>query len=157
MAARAKIWYNGREEGKSNEMDDSRRCADAVISTQKHIPGAHAQGWASQLPESCVRFEMGMTLPFLEEIWPTYCICEHLLCFIADSRCIAVQGHANVCIVSGGYGAPAAVDTLETVRALGVKRVLLVGMCGGFGLEMRVGDVLVPEAILCEEGFPSII
>lgn len=48
-----------------------------------------------------------------------------------------------MCFVSGGYGAPAEVDTRETVRALGVKRVLLA--------DMHVGDLLMPEAILCEE------
>lgn len=123
----------------------------AVITAQEHIRSAHG-GAEVSLPETCVLFEMGMALPFLQENFDTMTVSEHLPCFIADSKCLMLRGVPGVCFVSGGYGAPAAVDTLETVRALGVKRVLVAGMCGGFGEGINVGDVIVPEKILCEEG-----
>lgn len=123
-----------------------------VISAQRHVSSAHAAGEKVCLPELCVIFEMSMALGCIEQNMPTRLIARELPCFIADSRCIAVEGRPDVCFVGGGYGAPAAVDTLETVRALGAKTVLVVGMCGGFSPEICVGDVVVPQKILCEEG-----
>ena len=123
-----------------------------VITARQHIESAHAQGGMLQLPKKCVLFEMGMALPFIEANFPTTVLAEKLPCFIASSRCIGVEGMPGVCFVQGGYGAPAAVDTLETVRALGVEEVIIAGMCGGFGENLRVGDIIVPARILCEEG-----
>ncbi|MBQ3222600.1 MAG: nucleoside phosphorylase [Clostridia bacterium] len=122
-----------------------------VITPEEHVRSAHG-GEAARLPEICVLFEMGMALPFIEKNWDTVSLSDRLPCFIADSRAIALRERPQVCFVNGGYGAPAAVDTLETIRALGVRQVLVVGMCGGFAREINVGDVVVPERILCEEG-----
>ena len=124
----------------------------AVITARQHIESAHAQGGMPQLPKKCVLFEMGMALPFIEANFPTTVLADKLPCFIASSRCIGIEDMPGVCFVQGGYGAPAAVDTLETVRALGVEEVILAGMCGGFGENLRVGDIIVPARILCEEG-----
>ena len=105
-----------------------------------------------ELPETCVIFELGIGLRFLKENFDTVTLYDRLPCFLDNPECIAVKGHPDICFTKGGYGCPAAVDTLETVRALGVKRILVVGMCGGFGKEIQVGDVVVPDSILCEEG-----
>ena len=126
--------------------------ARPIITARQHIESAHAQGGAPNLPENCVLFEMGMALPFMEANFETHVLAENLPCFIASSRCIGVVGMPDVCFVQGGCGAPATVDTMETVRALGVKTVLIAGMCGGFGEHIRVGDIIVPSRVLCEEG-----
>lgn len=67
-------------------------------------------------------------------------------------KCIIIKNNPKVCFTRGGYGAPAAVDTLETVRALGVRRIIVVGMCGGFADDVGVGDIIIPCKILSEEG-----
>jgi len=125
---------------------------EPVITAQKHIASAHGGSGVARLPETCVIFEMGMAIPFLEEHFQTHTIIQRLPGFITNQKCIGIAGHQNVCFVRGGYGAPAAVDTLETVLALGVKRVLVMGMCGGFSANIHVGDVVVPHAVFCEEG-----
>ena len=43
-------------------------------------------------------------------------------------------------------------DTIETLAVLGVKRVVTVGMCGGFSEQVAVGDILVPDKAFVEEG-----
>ena len=50
------------------------------------------------------------------------------------------------------HSAPQAVDTIETLAVLGVKRVVTVGMCGGFSEQVAVGDILVPDKAFVEEG-----
>ena len=124
----------------------------AVITAEKHVRSSHGSRDIRELPETCVIFELGIGLRFLKENFDTVTLCDRLPCFLDNPECIAVKGHPDVCFTKGGYGCPAAVDTLETVRALGVKRILVVGMCGGFGKEIQVGDVVVPESILCEKG-----
>ena len=58
----------------------------------------------------------------------------------------------KICFLDGGRGAPQAVDTIETLAVLGVKRVVTVGMCGGFSEQVAVGDILVPDKAFVEEG-----
>ena len=125
---------------------------DAVITAEKHIASSHGNRSVPQLPETCIIFEMGMAVPFIEEQFSTYTITEHIPGFITDQKCIGITDNRNVCFVRGGYGAPAAVDTLETVLALGVKRIIVMGMCGGFSEEINVGDIVIPNRIFCEEG-----
>lgn len=125
---------------------------DAVITAQKHIASSHGNCSVSQLPETCIIFEMGMAIPFIEEQFSTYTITENIPGFITDSKCIGVTDNRQVCFIRGGYGAPAAVDTLETVLALGVKRIIVMGMCGGFSANIHIGDVVVPHRVFCEEG-----
>ncbi len=123
-----------------------------VISAQKHIDSRHGGGRVGALPETCVIFEMGAALGFMEKEYKTVTLYDSLPCFLEKPKCISINGRADVCFTRGGYGAPAAVDTLETVRALGVKRVVVVGMCGGFGENINVCGVIVPHKVLCEEG-----
>ncbi len=125
---------------------------EPVITAQKHIASSHGGCDVTRLPETCIIFEMGMAIPFLEEHFQTYTILQRIPGFITNQKCIGISDHKNVCFVRGGYGAPAAVDTLQTVLALGVKRVLVMGMCGGFSADIHVGDVVVPHTVFCEEG-----
>lgn len=123
-----------------------------VITAEEHVKSRHIKKESCMLPETCVIFEIGMALKFVEANFKTITLLETLPCFLEGSVCISIEGHEGVCFTRGGYGAPAAVDTLETVRALGVKCVIVVGMCGGFSDSTNVGNVLIPHKILCEEG-----
>lgn len=124
---------------------------EPIITAQKHIASSHG-GFAGTLPETCVVFEIGMALGYLKSKYRTKTLCDRLPCFLENPVCLSVKEIPNVCFTRGGYGAPAAVDTLETVRALGVRRVIVVGMCGGFSPDFHVGDVVIPSRCRCEEG-----
>ncbi len=123
-----------------------------VITAERHIHSPHGSASEIILPNTCVIFEMGKAMSYLKTHYDTTVLVERLPCFIADSACISLKGNENLCFVHGGYGAPAAVDLLETILALGVQQVIVAGMCGGFGVNIQVGDVVIPQRILCEEG-----
>ena len=123
-----------------------------VITAEKHIHSRHIHADTGSLPQTCVIFEIGMALKLLETSYETVTLFDKLPCFLEDSQCIAIKGNNHVCFTRGGYGAPAAVDTLETIRALGAKRIVIVGMCGGFADNINVCDVIVPNKVFCEEG-----
>lgn len=124
----------------------------AVITAEKHVKSGHGSSIICSLPKTCVIFEMGMAMGFIENNFETLELSNHLPCFLDNPKCIALNDNPNVCFTRGGYGAPAAVDTLETVRALGVKQVIVVGMCGGFAKNIDVGTVVIPNRIYSEEG-----
>lgn len=123
-----------------------------IITAEKHVKSGHGSCNACALPETCVIFEIGMAMNYVEDNFETYTLSERLPCFLENPKCVAIKSNPSVCFTRGGYGAPAAVDTLETVRALGVERVIVVGMCGVFAKDVSVGDVIIPNRILSEEG-----
>ena len=51
-----------------------------------------------------------------------------------------------------GFGAPAAVSTLERLIAMGVKEVIVIGAIGGVSKDIGVGDTFVCEKALRDEG-----
>lgn len=126
--------------------------SEPLITAAKHIKSAHGDDRIVSLPETCVLFEMGGALSFLKAERGAHVMTDHLPCFIADSECVTLPDQPDICYVKGGYGAPAAIDTLETVLALGVKQIIVAGLCGGFAQQIEVGDVVIPNRILCEEG-----
>jgi len=59
---------------------------------------------------------------------------------------------AKVSLVGPAWGAPAAVYVLERMIAHGVRQVALVGLCGSLSPEVKIGDLVVPDGALIEEG-----
>lgn len=123
-----------------------------IITAERHINSRPQSFDQPNLPETCVIFEIGVAMKYIEDNFETVTLIEELPCFLDNPKCVALKSNPNVCFTRGGYGAPAAVDTLETVRALGVKRIIVVGMCGVFANGVDVGDVIIPGRILSEEG-----
>lgn len=124
----------------------------AVITAQRHIGSRHGDAAAPTLPGNCVLFELGMAMRHIQAEFPTKTLTDNLPGFINNSPCVAIEGIEGVCFANGGYGAPAAVDTVETLYALGVHTIILVGMCGGFTQHLSVSDVIIPHRIKSEEG-----
>lgn len=65
---------------------------------------------------------------------------------------MTVNNMPGVCFAHGGHGAPSAADTLEAVWAMCAKRIIVAGMCGGFGGGIRVGDTVVFRYVRSEKG-----
>ena len=123
-----------------------------VFTAEQHVKSKHITGAIHSLPEKAVLFCLGRGLPLLQERFPTRLLAERLPGFITHSPAFAIEGREGLCFLDGGRGAPQAACTVETLHALGVKETLLVGLCGAFGEDIQVGDVLLPEKILVEEG-----
>ena len=70
-------------------------------------------------------------------------------------RMIAKDGRIHgrrIALVDPGIGAPAAVLTLEENRLRGYRDFLFLGACGGLEQDMRIGDIVLPDAAISEEG-----
>lgn len=123
-----------------------------VFTAANHIRRKYPEGQAPQLPPRAVCLYLGRGLPVLRERFATEPLLEELVGFITHTPVLTVPGHEGVCFLHGGYGAPQAVTTAESIHALGVKEVLVVGLCGAFAEDVQVGDVIMPAKILSEEG-----
>lgn len=123
-----------------------------IITAKVHVASAHKKENVRPLPPRAVVFCIGCAMDFLMEHYPTEIVLNRLPRFLGSSQCLSVTGHSDVCFVHGGYGSPAAADTVETLVALGVKELTLVGMCGGFAEQVQVGDIILPTEVLSEEG-----
>jgi uridine phosphorylase len=62
---------------------------------------------------------------------------------------------APVALIGPVLGAPQAVLILEKIIALGVKEVMAVGWCGSLQPHVKVGDVVLPDGAISEEGTSS--
>jgi uridine phosphorylase len=55
--------------------------------------------------------------------------------------------------LSGPYlGAPHAVMGMEKLIALGASRIWVLGWCGSLQSQLRIGDLVIPDSALSEEG-----
>ena len=72
--------------------------------------------------------------------------------FGADLRLLG-RTQGRVAVASAfGVGAPAAVALLEELAAFGVRRFVSLGVAGGLRLDLQVGDLVVAERALRDEG-----
>lgn len=123
-----------------------------VFTAEQHSKSGHIAWEQAELPARAVVFCLGRGLPVLRERRETRLLMEALPGFIAHSPVFTLAGREDVCFLDGGRGAPQAASTIETIHALGVKEVLIVGLCGAFGEDISVCDVLLPRRLLVEEG-----
>lgn len=103
------------------------------------------------LPETALVFFMGKSLQHLLEAHPDDWAEHPLPRFLADSP-VYVHRDGRLCMLHGGYGAPQAADTVEVLAELGVKRIVAAGMCGGYGENVSLGDMILPDRAFVEEG-----
>lgn len=122
----------------------------SVITAAAQCRSEHGDAGYPRLPETAVLFYMHSGPAYLQRTRPCRLLLEKLPRFLQGGPVYGL-GDA-ICFLDGGRGAPQAVDTLEILAALGVRRVYSVGMCGGFSDQVRVGDILVPPQAMVEEG-----
>lgn len=121
-----------------------------LITAKEHISGSHG-GKRLILPETAVLFFMHGT----ECIWDKYkvkLLSERFPRFLNACPVYLIEDEKSVCFLDGGRGAPQAADTLETLKELGVKNVVTVGMNGAFADNLEPGDILIPSRAYSEEG-----
>lgn len=103
------------------------------------------------LPETALVFYMGYGLDYLYKSDPDAWEIRELNSFLNGKAPVYVSKKHPICMVHGGYGAPQAADTVETLASRGVKRIVGVGMCGGYG-DVELGDIVIPTRSYVEEG-----
>lgn len=104
-----------------------------------------------KLPQTAVVFFMSKGTDYLVEHYETEKVTDSFPRFL--NRCpIWNMKDSDVCFLDGGRGAPQAVDTVETLAALGVKNIIAVGMCGAYADGVRGGEIIAPAKVFVEEG-----
>ena len=106
-----------------------------IITAHANAQSLHAAGGEIRLPKTAILFFMSGGVEYLTQNFDCEVITQNLPRFL-----------------HGGRGAPQAADTLETIHALGVKKVISIGLCGAFEPGLNAGDVIVPDMALVEEG-----
>jgi uridine phosphorylase len=131
---------------------DKNDKTNGVITAKKHLASKHKDYDAKPLPENAMIFCLSKWEKILQENFDAFVYMENLKRFLGTTQVFKLKENENWCFLHGGAGAPQIADTIETIHELGVKRVVLVGMVGGFGDMVNIGDVVVPNKILVEEG-----
>lgn len=122
----------------------------AIITASEQINSAH-RACGLHLPETAIVFFMSKGTDYLTEHYKAEEMAEPFPRFL--DRCpIWEIKDLQLCFLDGGRGAPQAVDTVETLAALGVKNIVAVGMCGAYAENIRVGEIIVPQRAFIEEG-----
>lgn len=123
-----------------------------VITAKQHIASLHNDTPPLCLPETAVVFFMRGGEEYLNEHCNTRLLSDKFPRFLKPCPIYLVEDEPSFCFLNGGAGAPQAADTLETLAALGVKRVLSVGMFGTFSNWVSCGDIVIPVGAISEEG-----
>jgi purine-nucleoside phosphorylase len=124
----------------------------AIITAERHVISSHKCENRVVLPPKAVIFCVGSAMDYLKSNYKMKIIMKKIPKFLGGSECLIIKDYPNICFVHGGYGSPAIADTVETLIALGVKDIILIGMCGGFSDKVNVGDIIIPNKVLSEEG-----
>jgi uridine phosphorylase len=104
------------------------------------------------LAENVVMFHTGSAIPYITQAYSVREYPFKLPGFLSNPQVYRLEEQEGVALVQGGYGAPAAVCLLEVAVELGCKRLLVLGLGGGVGKDVKLGDLVLPEEIVREEG-----
>lgn len=58
----------------------------------------------------------------------------------------------GICVAGPFIGAPYAVMLLESLIARGAKKIIVLGWCGAVTDDLKVGDIVLPEKAIVDEG-----
>lgn len=122
-----------------------------VITAGNHIAGCHRRS-NLKLSKTALLFYMHGGIEFLTKNYNTGCLTERFPRFLNACPVYQVKGYNNLCFLNGGYGAPQSADTVETLNALGVKKIVSVGMLGAFSKNLKQNDIIIPSKAFSEEG-----
>lgn len=122
-----------------------------TITSLEHIRSGHRHPSDLNLPKTAVLLYMS-GLEYIKEKYEVEFISEQFPRFLNECPIYKIKGDNEICFLDGGRGAPQAVDTLETLKALQVENVISVGMIGGFSKIIKPGDIVIPSRAYSEEG-----
>lgn len=125
---------------------------DPIITAEANISSISKDFSSIKLPETAVLFYMHSGEQYVLENYETIELHPKFPRFLRACPIYQLTGYNQLCFLDGGRGAPQAVDTLETLAASGVKKVVTMGMFGAFGPDVDLGDILIPNRAFVEEG-----
>lgn len=124
--------------------------SESVIKAKDQLNSDHRK-CSYTLPKTAIVFFMSKATEYLTSNYQVEKQKELFPRFLSRTP-IWIMKDENICFLDGGRGAPMAVDTIETLYALGVKNIISVGMCGAFSPLVEQGQIIVPNTAFVEEG-----
>lgn len=103
-----------------------------VITARAHIQSSHKTE-IDLLLETAILFYMHGGVAYFKENFDTELLSSKLPCFL-NSRPVYKIKNKNICFLRGGWGAPMAADTVETLSALGVKNLISISVGAYLGV-----------------------
>lgn len=126
---------------------------EGVITAKKHLKSkGHKDIEIKPLPKNAIIFCLSKWDKILQEEFGAELYLEKLKQFLGSTPVYKIPNVDDWCFLHGGPGAPLCADAVESIHALGVENIVLVGMVGGFGVDTQIGEVVVPNKILSTEG-----
>ena len=122
-----------------------------IITAEAQLNSSHRDHFALQLPETAILFFMSRGVNYVCAHYAARELPEPFPCFL-NRRPVWELADDPICFLDGGRGSPQACDTVETLAALGVKRLIAVGMFGAFDPRISIGEIIAPEKAFVEEG-----
>jgi len=68
---------------------------------------------------------------------------------------VDIEKIPNIAVVGPFVGAPYAVMLLETLIAWGAEKILFFGWCGAISDSVKIGDIILPDSAIIDEGTSS--
>jgi uridine phosphorylase len=99
-------------------------------------------------PESAILIYQTSSMKYIREVEEL----EPLKLLSANGYLLKSSDGKIAVVADFGIGAPAASATLEELIALGVKRVISIGTAGGLQKHQQIGDLLICEKSIRDEG-----
>jgi len=62
------------------------------------------------------------------------------------------KAYSNTSLVGPMIGAPYAAMLLETIIALGARKIIFLGWCGAISNKVKIGDIVLPTSAVIDEG-----
>ena len=125
-----------------------------IISPDKEIAGYVAKHGAMPGFGAAERMLMVETKSVINTLRARYPIREEaflLPAFLGKRSLYTIEGSPDITILEGAFGAPAAVDALETAIAMGCRKLFVYGICGAVGDDVQIGDLIIPTRVLRED------
>ena len=72
--------------------------------------------------------------------------------FFGDTHLLDSTGGTVALVAEFGIGSPVAAVMLEDLVALGCRRIISIGTCGGMSQDLAVGELVVPDRAVRDEG-----
>jgi len=109
-------------------------------------------GAESDLPPKLMMIFASQVLDKLKDKLDLWTSPDRFAFFGGDCEFYRVRGNEEMGFIEGTIGAPIGSSALDTAIARGVTEVFILGLCGAVSSDLRIGDLVIPNEAIREEG-----
>jgi len=106
----------------------------------------------SDLPPKLMMIFATQVLDELKDKLDLWTSPERFTFFGGDCEFYRIRGNEKMGFIEGTIGAPIGSSALDTAIARGVTEVFILGLCGAVSSDLRIGDLVIPDEAIREEG-----